>query len=333
MTKIANAGPDRQARRMQRGWWICSLVLAGLAATHPDAWAGTNGWIDATMLKLQSTEFEFTRSESDVPFMPVLSLSHAAYGKTEFQRIEGGGESIEFRSQSSSAYAMLPLYIGKRSLAMAVPFVSHTRFHFTRGDLQDQSVAAIYLPMGLGWQTDSGNQWGGFLMPAAYSPLTDKGDWAWSGMGGVLGRHLSGDRLVWYYGLVYDYGFSDGYYLPYVGFSYVFDPSWAISMLAPWPSVSYAPSDSFYVRMGVAPSGASWALQRDGADQRAIASFGGWDLGIWGNWKLSRALWLAVGGGFSGLRGLELNSQGEAVFDPKLENEPWISIAISVRPN
>lgn len=318
---------------MMSRWLISALVLAGLAAAPPGARGETNGWLDATMLKLQTTDFEFTRSESDIPFTPVLNLGHTAYGRTEYQRIEGGGEPLDFRTQSSSARAMLPLYIGQRSLAVAVPVVSHTRFHFTEADRKNQSVEAFYLPVGLGWQTSRGNQWGGFLMPAAYSPLTDQGDWAWSGMGGVLGRHLNGDRLVWYYGLVYDYGYSDGYFLPYLGFTYVLDPRWSVSMLAPWPTVSYAPSDSFFVRIGIVPSGASWALQRDGEDEQAITSFGGWDAGVWGNWKLGKAWWLSVGGGFSGLRGLEVDAQGEAIFDPNLDNEPWLSAAISVRPN
>lgn len=169
-------------------------------------------------------------------------------------------------------------------------------------------------------------------MPATYSPLSDSGEWAWSGMGGVLGRHLSGERLIWYYGVVYDYAYSDGYFLPYVGFTYILDPSWVVSMIAPWPAISYAPTDKFFLRLGFLPSGASWALEQNGDDQEAITSFGGWDLGLWANWRISKAVWFSVGGGVSGLRSFEIDTSGDTDFEQDVSSEPWVSVSFSVRP-
>ena len=286
------------------------------------------------MLKLKTMDFEFSRAQSDIPFLPVLSLGYTAYGKSEFQRVDGTGPNEEFRSQVSSAYAMVPLYLGKSGLLLAIPVVSHTRFNFIGGDLPDRGVTALYLPVGGMWQTDNGNQWGGFFMPAGYSPLSGQGSWAWSWMGGVMGRHMSGERLTWYYGVVYDYAFSDGYFLPYLGFTYIIDPGWAISMIAPWPGISYAPCDWFFLRLGVSPSGASWALDRktDGGEQ-VTTSIGGWNLGLWANWRLgSSPWWLAAGGGVSGLRSLEFNQNGSADFSQSVGSEPWFGISLSMRP-
>jgi hypothetical protein len=295
--------------------------------------ADTNDWLDATMLKLDAMDFEFARGESDIPFIPALSLGFKAYGESEFHRVEGDAEqSAAFRTRTASGYAMLPLHIAQRGMAMAIPYIAYTRFHFTEGDIDDESVTAVYLPLAAIWQTERGGQWGAFVMPASYSPLTGNGEWAWSGMGGLLGRHFSGDKLVWYYGAVYDYSFSDGYFLPYVGFTYIVDPSWIISMVAPWPAISYAPSDKFFLRAGFSPSGASWALEQDGADQEAVTSFGGWDLGLWANWRISRAVWFAVGGGVSGLRSFEINTSGDTDFEQDVSSEPWVSVSFSVRP-
>lgn len=308
------------------------MCTAGCIGALSSARADTNGWVESTMLKLKRMDFEFSRSQSDVPFLPVLALGFTAYGKTEFERVDGEGQNVEFRSQSSYAYATVPLYIGETGLALAVPYVGRTSFHFTEGDLGDRDVTSLYLPFGSAWQTEGGSQWAWFLMPAAYSPFSETGDWAWSGMGGVLGRHLSGNRLTWYYGVVYDYSFSDGYFLPYVGFSYVIDPVWAISMIAPWPSISYAPSDFFFVRLGISPSGASWALDQSKSEDEVMAAFGGWNLGLWANWRLSSSWWLSAGGGVSGLRSLEFDPSGEATFEQDLGREPWIGISISMRP-
>jgi hypothetical protein len=310
-----------------------SAVIVTIAFAFMSAHADTKAWLDGTMLKLEAMDFEFARSESDIPFLPVLSLGYKVYGKTDFVREEGGGgDAVSFRTQTASGYAMVPLYIGRRGMALAVPYAGVTRFNFSRGAVEDEQVTSVYLPLGAAWQTEKGNQWGGFVMPAAYSPLSDSGDWVWSGMGGILGRHLSGERLVWYYGAVYDHAFSDGYILPYLGFTYLYDPAWSFSILAPWPAVSYAPSDRFFLRAGAAPSGASWAVRQKGDDQQAISSFGGWDLGLWANWRIGPAAWLAVGSGFSGLRSLEIDTDGDVAFDQSLESEPWISLSFSVRP-
>jgi len=311
-----------------------SIAIAFVIAfAFTSARADTNDWLEATMLKLEAMDFEFARGESDIPFIPVLTLGYKVYGETEFTRVEGdAGNDLAFRTRTASGYAMLPLYIGQRGMALAVPYVGYTRFHFTEGDIDDENVTALYLPLAAMWQTERGNQWGVFVMPATYSPLSDSGDWAWSGMGGVLGRHLSGEKLIWYYGGVYDYAFSDGYFLPYVGFTYIIDPSWLVTMVAPWPAISYAPSDKFFLRAGFTPSGASWALDQEGSDQEVITSFGGWDLGLWANWRISRAVWFALGSGVSGFRSFELDTDGDTDFEQDVDSEPWFSVSFSVRP-
>lgn len=293
--------------------------------------SGETGLVERVMLKLQVMEFEFARAESDVPFLPALNASFKVYGKTEFAQFEGlpaADDEAEFRTRVASAYAAAPLYIGRRGFALTVPYVSRTRFHFTRGDRADEDVTSVYLPVGGAWQTESGRQWGAFVMPAGYSPLSGEGDWAWSGMGGMMGRTFSGRNLVWYYGLVYDHAFSDGYYLPYLGFTYQMDPTWAFSMVAPWPGINYAPSDSFFMRVGVSPSGATWAVDED----QAMTSLGGWDLGLWANWRLSKTLWLSAGSGVSGLRNLRISTSGEVDYDQDIDREPWVSVSLSIRP-
>ncbi len=294
------------------------------------------GMIERVMLKLEAMEFEFARAESDVPYLPVLDGGFKVYGKTDFEQFEGlpaADEDAAFRTRVTSAYAAAPLYIGRRGLALAVPYVSHTRFHFTEGDRKDGYVNSVYLPVGAAWQTDSGRQWGAFVMPAGYSPLSGEGDWAWSGMGGVMGRTFSGERLVWYYGLVYDHAFSDGYFLPYAGFTYQMDPSWSFSMVAPWPGVNYAPGENFFARIGVSPSGATWAVNEEDGEDEVLTSFGGWDFGLWANWRLSGALWLTVGSGVSGLRNLSISTGGDLEYEQDVDREPWVSVSLSIRPS
>ena len=229
-------------------------------------------------------------------------------------------------------YALLPLHVGKRDLVLAAPYVSYTRFNVLSGGLSDAGVESFYLPVGGAWQAESGKQWGGFVMPSVHSPLSGDGNWASDFMGGVLGRSFSGERTVWYYGLIYDYSFGGNFFYPYLGFSYQFDPHWLLSLVAPWPSVVYAPSDRFFVNAGVLPSGATWTLDQKGKNAQATSSFGGWDLGVYGNWRLGDLLWFSVGGGVSGLRSLQLNDSGDVSFEQDLSREPFVSISLSARP-
>jgi len=307
------------------------LLVLGLSLGSV-AQAKTNGWAQTTLLKLQMMDFELARAKSELPFFPVASLSYTAYGEADFARIEGDSEDATFRARVASSYALAPVWIGRRGMILAVPVVTHTEFDFTSGPYEDRGVTTLRLALGGAMQTAGGTQWGGFLMPAVYSPLQGDGDWTMSGMGGIFGRHLYKKRTIWYYGLVYDYGFSDGYFLPYVGFTYVQNPSWTFSVMLPWPAINYAPSKSFFVKLGVLPSGASWAVKDSESGADAVASYGGWDMGLWGNLRLTKALWVSLGTGVSGLRGLQIDSSGEAEFDPSFDSEPFVSVALSFRP-
>jgi hypothetical protein len=308
------------------------LALLFCAVSPADA---NTGIIERVMRQLEVMEFEFARSESNVPFLPVVHASFKVYGETSFEQFEGlpaAEEEASFRTRVTSAYAMAPLYIGRNGLAVAVPSVSSTRFHFTAGDRQDGHVTALYLPVAAAWETDSGQQWGAFIMPSSYSPLSGEGDWAWSGMAGVMGRTFSGRHVVWYYGMVYDHAFANGYFLPYAGFTYQLNRSLAFSMVAPWPGINYAPSDRFYARLGIAPSGATWAVRDEEGGDDVLTAFGGWDFGLWGNWRLSQSTWCSLGAGVSGLRSLRITSGGELDYEQDVDREPWISISLSIVP-
>jgi hypothetical protein len=310
-------------------WLVLILWTGAVLPARTNAGAATGSWLDTTMLKLRSMEFEFARAESDIPFLPVMALGVTPYGRTSFRE---GGEGESFRPVNATAYGTLPLYIGERGLALAVPFAGYTHFDFSGDQPEDASVTAVYIPAGLAWQTDSGRQWVVFGMPEFYTPLEDGGDTVHSMMGGVIGRSFQGERTVWYYGAVYDRNFSDGYFLPYLGFTHAVNQQLNVSMIAPWPSVNYAVNRDVFLRAGVAPSGASWDVRGDAGEREAVMSFGGWNAGVWANARIRGTVWGALGCGYSGLRGLELDPDGEANFDVAMESEPWITVSISVRP-
>lgn len=322
--------PSSTARRVRTR--TLGTVLFGAILLFAWSAPGDEGWLASKRTALRECEFEFIRAQSDVPSVPGLSLSHTVYGMTEFEGMGAGGEDVSFRSQNTSFYAVAPLHIGRRSLALAVPVFSHTRFDMKKGGLDDAEVDSFYLPAGVAWQQRRGLQWAVFGMPSIHSALTDGGDPAMDYMGGILGRHLTGDRTTWYYGLVYDYSFGSNFIYPYVGYSYTADPAWTVGLVLPFPTVNYAPTKRFFAQLGVTPSGANFATRRDGNDVQAIGSFGGWDAGISGNVRLTGSLWMRVAAGVSGLRSLRVDDAGEVLFEQKLEQEPFVTLGFSIRP-
>ncbi len=310
-------------------------LLVGSASLGPAQTASPPdeaGWLDRTMLKLETMDFEFSRSRSDIPFMPVAALSLRSYGDTDFVNPAGDGESLSFRIRTAGAYAILPVHIGRKGFTVAVPYAGTSIFDIDGAGIEEDRISVLRLAVGGAFQTSKGTQWAGFVMPSAYEPLSDEGDWAYSTMGAVIGRQLMGKQTVWYYGLFYDQGFGDGYFLPYLGLTYISNPSWSFALLAPWPAVSYAPSDRFFLRLGANPSGASWSVRERSEDRQVISSLGGWDVGLWGNWRLGTSLWLAVGGGYSGLRSLSFQDDGDSDFGIDLDDQPFVSVSLSIRP-
>jgi len=319
-------------RRWNRIVAVAGVVFAALTTVFGQG-GEDSGMLAALKAKLEASEFEFSRAESDVPFLPLAGITVAAYGKTEFMPAGGEGGTVDYRSSYVGAYSTVPLYIGRSGFGVAVPYVSHTRFDSLSDGHEDQEVDSFYLPLAAIWQVESGNQWGGFIMPSVNSPISGEGEWAEDFMGGALGRHFSGDKAMWYYGLVYDYSFGANYMYPYLGYTYQPERQWVISLVMPWPAVSYAPSDQFVVTAGVMPSGANWAMHPEGESSQVTGSFGGWDLGARCGWRLTNVLWFSAGAGFSGLRSLQVEENGELVFEQNLSREPFVSLTLSIRPN
>ena len=63
---------------------MLALTMCALVARAQDApqtqQADTNSWVNTTMLKLKTMDFEFSRAQSDIPFLPVLGFVVLALG-------------------------------------------------------------------------------------------------------------------------------------------------------------------------------------------------------------------------------------------------------------
>src|SRR5262245_6442825 len=92
---------------------IGSLLL-GAVACACSAPALADGLIDTLVQRFASSEFVFTRAQSNAPLPPPAALTTNRYQEFAFRPADGAAPEITAEQQSVSQYALLPIPIGTR---------------------------------------------------------------------------------------------------------------------------------------------------------------------------------------------------------------------------
>ena len=164
-----------------------------------------------------------------------------------------------------------------------------------------------------------------------HSSLGERGKDYWQVMGGAVARYTRNDRLWWLFGV----GFNDSDFgttwVPYVGASLILNERWSVSALLPWPQVIYAPSKDWFVSLGAAYSGNSWAVN---STTGAVGlNLSGFDFGFGGAMRLKCPLWLEGTVGVGGLRSLTINDGNVSGPSIDVSSSPFINISLTFRPS
>src|SRR5262245_60418504 len=166
-------------------------AIATVAATLVALPVHAEGLIDSLVRRFSESEFEFLRSESNAPFLPLAWLSATSYQDAEFTRPDGTGSDVLFHQSSLSQGAFLPIPLGKRDALVIGEWIGETRFDL-EGGLEDLDVLSVSVP--IGWARQSAPDWqlAAFVAPLGHK--TDRDSWYWETLGGVFGRYTQGDR-------------------------------------------------------------------------------------------------------------------------------------------
>jgi len=277
-----------------------------------------------------NSDIRFTLADSYVPFIPVAWAVYRDYSDAEFVNDIEAVSPGEFGQRQANVGLILPVYVGKRDMVVAGFDASFAQFNFETPVIDDTNVAT-FTPVA-GWlrQLDSDSQLGAFIAPLISSALDDSNEWGVDAYAGVIGSYKANDTLMWIYGGVYEYGFGEHYFYPYVGLRWVPNAHWAVSLIAPWPTVAYAPNPNFFINVGVMPGGASWRLNNEGNE--TIASFGSWNLSAGAGYRVSGHLWIHAQAGMAGLRSFEISGHGDTQLEADIERRPVFSLALEFRP-
>jgi hypothetical protein len=311
---VARTEHRRSHRRLAPG--AAAFALCAALGTLP--WpARAESPFAGVLDKLRASDIDFQRGASNAPFIPVASLSARHYGRGRL--VDGGDNTVlEFEQDTVSASALLPLHIGQRDAFFTGAWASRSRFHAdadadaSADDLDDFHVDSVGAPIGWLKQVDDRWQAAAFVMPLAHRSTQDGSNWTLQTLGGAFARYLHSDTLWWAVGVFADSGPDESYIIPYAGASWIINPRWTLSAIMPWPAVLYAPDRNWLLRLGAAPSGASWTVRPGDAD--IAVNLDTWNFGLAVERHLTGGLWLGLESGVGGLRGLRLNVD-EGEFD------------------
>ena len=300
-------------------------ALAALLAAIPAAHAG----VDEVLKSIQESEFVFARVKSDVPFQPIGWVQNRSFASATFEDRHGGLPGAEVRENTFAAGAVLPVYIAKRDLIVLGADLGLDRLEVRSGPYADQSVQRV-TPVA-GWLHQFGTQdmLATFVAPIFSRETNGDQPWGTSGYGGVVCLHWYSDEFQLLYGGVYSNTFGQSALYPYAGIMWLPCPKLAVSLVFPWPTITYAPTDRWILQLGVAPGGSSWV--RRGAGYESTQSFGPWLVNAGAGYRFYGKFWAVASVGLAGLRGVEIDTGGSV---SRLESKPGavFTLAVQFRP-
>ena len=302
------------------------------AALTSEVVLSDEGFIERSARAFTESDLVFARGFSNAPFLPVAMLGNTHYGDAMVSEEGATPETAgtRYSVNSTSQYGGVPFLLNKRSMVVLGEYVSYSNFSVDNGE--DFSVASASLAAGYLYQISDDWQMIGALVPFYnHSSIGERGKDYWQVMGGAVARYTRNDRLWWLFGV----GFNDSDFgttwVPYVGASLILNERWSVSALLPWPQVIYAPSKDWFVSLGAAYSGNSWAVN---STTGAVGlNLSGFDFGFGAAMRLKGPLWLEGTVGVGGLRSLTINDGNVSGPSIDVSSSPFINISLTFRPS
>jgi hypothetical protein len=303
-------------------WMGCRIcLLTALLAYSP-------GGSDAGLREdFETSEFEFLRTDSNLPNMPFAWLSYTDRGDTT---IQSGDDELTFDQASASQFLAVPVWIGRQDMVVVGDYIATTRFEPVN---REGSGTDVYSTgFGGAWLRQASPDWqyGAFAAPFGSSGLNDESSWSWQAFAGAGALYYGQTDFLWIFAGVVDYSEEESFVFPYAGFSWTISSEWALNMILPWPSISYGPTPNVVISAGAVPSLSSWRLDDSGQD--LSVSLGGWDVGAGVEYRVCGIGWVYTRAGMSGFRGFQMNTDGEVDgIEAEPDAQPFVTAGIDFR--
>jgi hypothetical protein len=297
------------------------LLVAG-SSTAPA------GVLDSILENFHRSDFAFGRTDGYAPFPPLAWLSVQDHGESNLTL---NGQPVAFDERSMSQFLLAPLWIGQKDMIVAGEYAGWQRVTFSAPTPAERDIYT-FMPI-LAWMRQTGphQQLGAFVAPE-YSHGADYAGHEFtemSGYAGIIGVNWTSDRFSWAYGAVAQFTPDRSLLFPYLGCYWQPSPHWSVAAIAPWPSVSYAPSRDYMFQVGLSPADATLASAPDGS---LHVSYTSWNLLFSVHRRLARNYWVSANAGWSGIGNFAVSTDGHTETKYDLRRDLVWSLQISFRP-
>ncbi len=255
---------------------------------------------------VKTSEFRFSRSSTEVPFMPLGWAQDRFYPNSQFTGAGLPGAGVV--ENTASLGAVVPPYVGQRDMLLVGGDMAWDHISIKSGPYKDQSVLRLTPVTGWLHQFGEEDMAGAFVAPIFSKELLNDGSWGANGYGGVVGIHWFSDHFQLLYGGIYQYSFGQSAGYPYFGVMWQPTPRCSLNFVFPWPTFTYVPADRWLLQVGMAPGGSSWVKR--GNDYETTESISSWNITAGVGYRLHEKFWLMAGAGVAGLREIEIQNRG-----------------------
>ena len=303
---------------------IAWLVICGLfPAILPAA------LIDTLIERLERSEFVFGQSEGNAPFPPVAWVSVRSFGDSVLPLTNG---EIRFANLSASQSLILPVWVGRKDMVLVGESLTWQQITF-KSPLAIRHSITSAMPLAA-WlhQASPKGQIAAFVAPefvkgGSYAGYKLNDSTLYSGL---LGTYWQAGQLAWIYGGVVMLAQDANTILPYAGLIWNPRKEWTVSLIAPWPTITYSPSRHTLWQFGLSPAGATLATSYH--RNRLRVGYDSWTLQLSAHRQVSTYLWVSGGVGWSGFGSFTITSGRQTYLQQHLQRGPVWSLQLSVRP-
>lgn len=286
------------------------------------------GFVQFLIDQYEHSDIQFSRADSNAPFIPIGFLGASYYGDAQ---VEGPhGVALTYNVKSMEQGAGLPFFLGDKDMLLIGEYIAQTEFDFDTTIPNRFDVTSVGLPVG--WLRQLNPQWQliSFVMPFGHYNHVDGGVWNWQYMGGLFARYEQSNNLWWAYGIYADVTPGDDFYIPYLGAYWSINRQWTIEAIMPWPAVAYAPNQDWMFRLGASPSSASWSFNAE--EEADSINLDAWDFGLGVEHRIQGNVWLGLEAGVGGLRAFRFTQGGSEAADIDVSSGAYIELALRYRP-
>ncbi|HET7536109.1 MAG TPA: hypothetical protein VFJ90_06630 [Candidatus Didemnitutus sp.] len=308
---------------------IAFIVCAGALALLLAATSLHAAIVDVLLERFQKSEFAFGRVDSNTPFPPVAWVSLSSYNDSRLATASG---AIHFEELGFSQALVLPVWIGRKDMFILGEYFAWQQIDFTSPRPQRVHITTV-MPV-VAWlrQTGPHRQFAAFVTPELVNGggYADHGLAKSGGYAGAIAVNWTSDTFAWFYGLVGLFEPGNDTYLPYLGILWQPTREWSVSLIMPWPSISYAPTPDFMFQLGLLPAEATLTTGQEGRNLRV--SYDSWNLMFSANRRLSNVCWVTAAVGWASLASFSIDSSGNSGINNDLKRGVLWTLQVSLRP-